>query len=547
MRNSYTLSLLFICLFNYSCSLLVPVKDPPANNGNNLTCGDGVRQSPEACDGADLGGQTCETLGFDPITGDLLLCRTDCTFDTSGCGDGPVCGDGTATGGEDCDSDDLGGKSCQTLGFTDGNLACADCTFDTSGCVSLGCGNGAIDGTEECDGPELNDQSCLLFGFAGGDLTCDNCKFNFQNCLPTELTNVSKVVTGDSHTCALTHDGLVFCWGMNSHGQIGQTQNWGFYPTPVPVGELSPASDLVAGNNHTCALTHEGSDDKVFCWGDNSSGQVGLNPIGGLTFTPQQVQGVDYPAALAAGSSHTCARQAGGTMVCWGANTWGQLGDSSTTTATASPVTVLGLTGLLQISAGGSTTCATTTAFDAYCWGMNTSGQVGNNTTTEARSPVRVYDSFLANYITTGGDHTCAIGSSGGNFGVFCWGSNDFGQLGVGETNPAMIPIPTQVSGFSGNFIEAGPLSTCSGTSTNLYCWGRNDHGQLGLGTDTSPITSPAEVSFTGEPYTQVSQPRMHTCAVTTSKSVRCWGFNDVGQLGDGTRDEQFFSVQVGN
>jgi hypothetical protein len=147
-------------------------------------CGDGLRESGEACDGADLGGESCGTRGF---PGGTLACAPDCTFDESGCAPLASCGNGARDGGEACDGADLGGESCGTRGFPGGTLACApDCTFDESGCAPLAsCGNGARDGGEACDGADLGGESCGTRGFPGGTLACaPDCTFDESGCAP---------------------------------------------------------------------------------------------------------------------------------------------------------------------------------------------------------------------------------------------------------------------------------------------------------------------------------------------------------------------------
>jgi hypothetical protein len=152
-----------------------------------VVCGDDLRASIETCDGSDLAGSTCQSLGFD--AGELG-CKSDCSFDLAGCFDEPDpepdCGDGAIDGEEECDGDDLGVESCATLGFDAGELACsATCTFDDSGCeLSMGrCGDGAIDAGEACDGTNLDGASCDSLGFAEGALACTaECTFDTTDC-----------------------------------------------------------------------------------------------------------------------------------------------------------------------------------------------------------------------------------------------------------------------------------------------------------------------------------------------------------------------------
>lgn len=586
MRTLASLLIISCLGFLAACTLLVEVKDPPddnTNNANNAQCGNGSREGSEACDGSDLGDTTCSALSLGEGT---LSCNANCTFNTGEC-TSSYCGDGFVSAEEQCDGADLGGHSCETIGFEGGSLSCAgDCTLDTSGCDGsaveicddeldndgdgytdcddsdcathshcTNCGNGAIDNDEECDAGQFNGLTCQEFGFEAGPLGCnlDGCRYDFSPCTPFELTNVRKVVTGESHTCALTMDGLVFCWGDNTFGQVGISPvGLNFFPTPVQVGELFLASDLAAGASHTCAIADvdgTGTQNGVFCWGANHAGQTGQSFVGGHSHEPMMVSGVNSPMQVVAGTSHTCARLAS-TMVCWGANSYGQLGDPAVgATGTTTPVTSLNLTGLLQITAGGNNTCAITTQFDVYCWGQNDQGQVGDNTPdTSKNTPTRVYNSFTANYISTGGTHTCAI-ATGASVGVFCWGANDHGQLGLGSPNGNPTLIPTEVLDFgttTATEVEAGFASTCARAGTGLFCWGLNGTGQLGIDEETTPVPDPTEVSLTGQSFFQVSQPTNHACAVLGDKTVWCWGFNFYGQLGNASRQDTWAPVRAG-
>ncbi|HOE82652.1 MAG TPA: hypothetical protein PK329_06805, partial [Myxococcota bacterium] len=152
--------------------------------GDDGVCGNGAIEGGEDCDGSELGLATCVTEGF---IGGLLGCNSDCTFDTSACTTGTgVCGDGILDGGEQCDGTNLNGHTCVTLGFGGGELGCSSlCRFDTSGCTAppADCGNGKIDGYEQCDGSNFNGHTCKTHGFGGGELSCTSaCRFDMSAC-----------------------------------------------------------------------------------------------------------------------------------------------------------------------------------------------------------------------------------------------------------------------------------------------------------------------------------------------------------------------------
>ena len=164
-------------------------------------CGNGALDPPEECDGAELAGQTCETLGFDEGT---LSCSANCTFHTGCCrapGEG-FCGDGIINGGEACDGERLLGRSCLTQGFSGGVLVCApDCTLDASGCDRDGqsvCGDGARTGAEACDGVFLGGEDCEGLGMGTGTLACDEtCQFDIDACEEPEVCDDGADNDGD--------------------------------------------------------------------------------------------------------------------------------------------------------------------------------------------------------------------------------------------------------------------------------------------------------------------------------------------------------------
>ena len=240
--------------------------------------------------------------------------------------------------------------------------------------------------------------------------------------------------------------------------------------------------------------------------------------------------------SVAAGGSHTCAVTAGGGVKCWGSNSYGQLGDG-TTTDRPIPVSVTGLgSGVIAVAAGGYHTCALTTGGGVKCWGSNGSGQLGDGTTTRRSVPVDV--SGLGSGVVAaaaGESHTCALTASGG---VKCWGNNGSGQLGTARRQQPSHPGGRERAGERREHVAAGGSHTCAVTAGGgVKCWGRNSYGQLGDGTTTSRSV-PVDVSGLGSGASAVAAGGSHTCALTAGGGrlgVKCWGSNVYGQLGDGT------------
>jgi hypothetical protein len=274
--------------------------------------------------------------------------------------------------------------------------------------------------------------------------------------------------------------------------KVGTARPWAAYnfPTAGPdVGAYSfpYRSRIAAGADHACGVY---SDGCLTCWGRNTSGQLGDG-----TFLGHDAPECDFALSnvieIAANmeGSHTCALLADGTVKCWGANTYGQLGDGTTTTR-SSPTAISGLSNIVSIAAGASHTCAVFANGDVSCWGRNNAGQLGDGTTTDRHSPTSINSLSNVVSIAAGAAHTCAVLADGG---VSCWGSNGYGQLGDGTTTDHHSPV--MLSGVSGALsLAAGDSHTCArfANSGAVQCWGFNGSGQLGDGSTTdhhSPIS----------------------------------------------------------
>ena len=258
------------------------------------------------------------------------------------------------------------------------------------------------------------------------------------------------------------------------------------------------------------------------------------------------------PIQVSAGGFHTCALTSSGGVKCWGWNWSGQLGNGSNISSNV-PVDVSGLSsGVSAISAGGiyytavgthAHSCALTSSGGVKCWGWNGNGELGDGTTIWSNVPVNVSGlSTGVSAISAGGTHTCALTSSGG---VKCWGYNHYGQLGDGTT--ADSTIPTNVSGLSSGVsgISVGIEHTCAVLSIGaLKCWGWNEDGQLGNGNNTNSNV-PLDVSGLSSGVLAISAGWRHTCALLSTGAIKCWGWNGRSQLGNGTNTDSNVPVNV--
>ena len=359
---------------------------------------------------------------------------------------------------------------------------------------------------------------------------------------------------GGSHSVSVSSDGQVYAWGDNTHGQIGDGTHTG---RTLPTGTAAPADVLftqaTAGRNHTAALDTAG---RIWTWGDNSDGQLGRGTVGGDDSTPGLAATGDTRfTQINAGDDHTIALDTTGHVWTWGNDTYGQLGRGTAGSATGTPAirpmpegTPPGLV-YTQIQAGGNHSLAIANNGTLYAWGDDTYGQLGDNktgTATATPSPVRTPTgappSFTWLYLAAGKDHTLAIATdtTANTTAVYAFGSGRHGQIGkfgAGADNP--LPTKTDLpNGADILRVSAGGQTSQAIISTGtLFTWGSNTNSQIGDGTNTDrkqpvAITTPGRANFT---WKRAAVGISHTLGIDSAGTLHTWGDNTHGQLGEGT------------
>jgi alpha-tubulin suppressor-like RCC1 family protein len=295
------------------------------------------------------------------------------------------------------------------------------------------------------------------------------------------LSNVTQLAAGNKHLCALLGDGSVECQGRNDHGQLGNG-SFDDSPTPLLVRDLSGITSLAAGWDHTCAASH---GSKAKCWGNNDFGQLGRASLADDP-VPKPVDTLSDPTAVASSYLHSCVLMSATTVQCFGLNDLGQVTGtvSPSPFAESSPLPVPNLAQITQISVGKEHNCARLSDGSVECWGHGEAGQLGHELAHPISAPPEAIDglSGVAS-VAAGGSFSCARTSAGE---VKCWGTNTPG-LGNGAGSSS---IPAAVTGLSEvKALAAAFEHACAISGQDIYCWGSNVYGQLGDGTtDNSSV-----------------------------------------------------------
>jgi alpha-tubulin suppressor-like RCC1 family protein len=338
-----------------------------------------------------------------------------------------------------------------------------------------------------------------------------------------------EVSAGSQFGCGLTTARLAFCWGRNQSGELGIGEETEPYPKPVAVAERLRFAVVRSGAFHSCGLTEVGL---AYCWGDNDSGELGSGVVG-TTLRPVAVQGLPVFASISPGVSFTCARTGSGVASCWGANFSGQLGlgaaDDEPHPAPAPVATALRFGSL---AAGWSHVCGLTADGAGYCWGANTWGQLGDGSSTHRAAPVPVAGGLVWSRIVPMADHTCGITTSGA---TYCWGTNRAGQLGIGSRDASKHTTPELVTGgLTFVTISLGADNTCGITAAHeTYCWGSNRFGQLGSGVAGDSAQAPRRVAG-NLAFAALTGRFVSNCGLTVDRLAYCWGAGLDGRLGNG-------------
>jgi alpha-tubulin suppressor-like RCC1 family protein len=397
------------------------------------------------------------------------------------------------------------------------------------------------------------------------------------------------VAAGAYHTCGLTADGEAYCWGYNGEGELGQvpvrgsdgsvqaalspqsvsggmsfrsivasgpatcalgaaiptvTYCWGSYSmngpvnTPVALSGAPTFASLFGVGSGICGLTDVG---KAWCWGANSYGQLGDGTTTWASTPVAAAPSLTFSTLSVGYSEHTCGVTTAGPTYCWGANWYGQLGNGTTSDSSTSPLLVQGNLTFTRLTSGDGHTCGLTTTGAAYCWGRNEKGQVGDGGYNTSSIPVKVTGDLTFKSITSGALYTCGVTTTNG---AFCWGANTDGQLGDGTTTNRRNPV--WIAGAAFTSLSAGAEHTCGLTIAGLeMCWGNNEAGKLGDGTTGSGSANPVAVS-TDVKFGSIYAGDRHTCGISLALATYCWGWNGDGQLGDGTATNRSQPVAVG-
>jgi alpha-tubulin suppressor-like RCC1 family protein len=357
----------------------------------------------------------------------------------------------------------------------------------------------------------------------------------------TMLKKSFKYIMGSYSSCGIeVGTDLGYCWGLNNYGQLGDNTTTNRLILTAIDGSKQWQS-ISSGYNSTCGI--EVGTNLGYCWGYNGAGQLGDNTTTNRLILTA-IDGSKQWQSISSGYNSTCGIEVGTNLgYCWGYNGAGQLGDN-TTTQKLIPTAISGSKQWQSISSSGDSPCGIEVGTNlGYCWGRNSNGQLGDNTTIDKLTPTAISGSKQWQSISSGYNSTCGI-EVGTNLG-YCWGRNSNGQLGDNTTTQRLIPKAISGSKQWQSISSSGD-STCGiELTTNLgYCWGLNNYGQLGDNTTTDKLT-PTAISGSKQ-WQSISSGYNSTCGIEVGTNLGyCWGYNIYGELGDNTTTQKLIPTAI--
>jgi alpha-tubulin suppressor-like RCC1 family protein len=353
----------------------------------------------------------------------------------------------------------------------------------------------------------------------------DGALVNTPTAQKTLITDGAKIEAGFDHACVARTGGAMSCWGSGTWGQLGDGTEPTYQSVPSDVSGVTSPSSFALGLGSTCAAT-----GGVSCWGQGFNEQLG-DAMYDYRDAPYHLTApLDANVtAVAHGGFYACATKNDQSLWCWGDNSSGQLGDGTTMEAGV-PVQVTRLPGVVEVAAGWLHTCART-ASAVECWGEYNEGELGGTPTTPTDQVAVPIDATTVLQLALGNAFSCARTTTE----IDCWGRDDEGELGSGGGPSTSTPIAVQLGAVASDLAAySGHACAIRASDGAVYCWGTNDRGELGDGTFTQRDV-PTAVSGLPGPASQLAVGDSFSCALLADASVWCWGENSLGQLALGT------------
>lgn len=470
------------------------------------------------------------------------------------------CGGGSATGGAGGSPGGAGGAGGSAGGAGGGAGAGGEAAVDECALGSHDCAPEAdcVDtpGFYECvckpgykgDGKacaDIDECQAILFD-CDANAVCTNTPGGYTCACPPGFEGDGKacdasyklVTAGQYHACAIRSDNTLWCWGLNTSGQVGTGTGDTIFLKPAAAGGASDWERASAGGGFTCAIN---AGKKISCFGANSSGQLGDGTLTARTSPTPIADAITLWKAVDAGVTHTCAISEAGDLLCWGANSRGQVGDNTTDNRSLpTPITKAGP--WAAVSAGSEFTCAVHADGTLWCWGLNSTRQLGDATTMNSSIPVQ--EKTLATdwaSVTAGSGFTCGVKTDGSRW---CWGVNALGQGGDGTA--LSITQPKNVDQDKDwATLEASDFAACGIKTTGaLACWGDGSMGQTGQAGSESPALTPMPVGAATD-WIAIAGGQRFACGIQAGGRLSCWGSASRGAIGAGFSPDRTEPAQV--